>query len=427
MDIRQFQSAIPIFNDILEYSGLTVASLQDSSNAAELLFGAFKKAGEAGGITAEGFSAQAGTWNQQISNLKDNITILSASILEQTGIFSALKGVLQGLNDFLGNEDLIIGAFQGGLTFIRENLPVIIGMIGGALIPVFRVLALRLAALGTSFGSLLPFIAVGGLIGLGLQLLVGLIQRVVEHLGGWDATMDFLRGKLQPFVDLIDHINTRLGQLRDELGITGEFGSIVVPLMAFAEDMAFYAERSIQIARGLYDDLKRWLAFGTIDTEVNATSIEALGGIWTRLQPLVEALRPIIEHIATQLNLTGEIIRTQVAPAFNALMEVMKPLLEALMPYFIELLKELAIVLGGVLAVILAVVTGVLSGLANALPYIAQALEGVIQFVRICADINWFNYWRFRISLGGMKQGFRERGFHYKYFNRSREVCYWIC
>lgn len=48
MDIKQFQSAIPMFNDILKAAGLTTEQLQNSENAAELLFGAFEKAGQGG-------------------------------------------------------------------------------------------------------------------------------------------------------------------------------------------------------------------------------------------------------------------------------------------------------------------------------------------------------------------------------------------
>ena len=52
MDIRQFQRAIPIFNDILAASGLTTEELKNSKDSAKLLFDAFKKAGQEGGITA---------------------------------------------------------------------------------------------------------------------------------------------------------------------------------------------------------------------------------------------------------------------------------------------------------------------------------------------------------------------------------------
>jgi len=100
MDIRQFQSAIPVFNDILTLSGLTTEELKDSANSAELLFNAFQKYGSEG-IGAEGFISQAGTWNQLISNLKDTWNIFTADFVQQTGVFDLAKDILKRLIDFI--------------------------------------------------------------------------------------------------------------------------------------------------------------------------------------------------------------------------------------------------------------------------------------------------------------------------------------
>ena len=72
MDIRQFQGAVPIFNDILKASGLTTKKLQESENAAQLLFGAFAKASKEGGLTFGGLINQSTTFNGLVSTLKDN-------------------------------------------------------------------------------------------------------------------------------------------------------------------------------------------------------------------------------------------------------------------------------------------------------------------------------------------------------------------
>jgi tape measure domain len=137
MDIRQFQGAVPIFNDILAAAGLTVEQLQNADNAAELLFGAFKKAGQEGGITAAGFTAQAGTFNQLLSNVKDNITILSSEIIKQTGIFDALKGAMTKINDVLGNQEGIIGPIKSFFEFLQKYGIIIASAITFALIPAF--------------------------------------------------------------------------------------------------------------------------------------------------------------------------------------------------------------------------------------------------------------------------------------------------
>lgn len=101
MDIRQFQGAIPIFNDIIEAAGLTTDELKESDNAAELLFDAFKQAGAEGGIAFGGFAAQAGTFNQLWSNLMDSVNIGLSDFVTATGIFDAVKNALAGVIDQL--------------------------------------------------------------------------------------------------------------------------------------------------------------------------------------------------------------------------------------------------------------------------------------------------------------------------------------
>lgn len=124
MDIRQFQGAIPIFNDIITAAGLTVDQLQEADNAAELLFGAFKKAGAEGGIAAEGFTAQAGTFNQLMSNLRDSINIASADIVKQTGLFNLLKDVIGQVSKSINeNKDTVVNAIislQGTFVSVVE-------------------------------------------------------------------------------------------------------------------------------------------------------------------------------------------------------------------------------------------------------------------------------------------------------------------
>ena len=116
MDIRQFQGAIPIFNDIIEASGMTVAQLKESANASELLFKAFAKAGAEGGMTYAGFIEQAGTFNQLWSNVGDSITILSADVVKQTGIFDIAK---QGMSAFIStieqNQEAIVSFIKNGV------------------------------------------------------------------------------------------------------------------------------------------------------------------------------------------------------------------------------------------------------------------------------------------------------------------------
>jgi tape measure domain-containing protein len=121
MDIRQFQGAIPIFNDIIEANGLTVESLQNSENAAEELFEAFKKAGEEGGMTAGGYTEMAGTFNQLWSNVIDTVTIFGTEFVKQTGIFDLVKNAFAGFIQFFeNNKETIINWFNNTIQAFKN-------------------------------------------------------------------------------------------------------------------------------------------------------------------------------------------------------------------------------------------------------------------------------------------------------------------
>jgi tape measure domain-containing protein len=129
MDIRQFQGAIPIFNDILEASNLTTEELKESENSATLLFDAFKKAGEAGGITAGGFTEQAGTLNQLYSNAKDTVAIFSTEFVKQTGLFDLAKKAFENFSNFImENKDSIINFANSLGDGIKNIIDTIITM-----------------------------------------------------------------------------------------------------------------------------------------------------------------------------------------------------------------------------------------------------------------------------------------------------------
>lgn len=207
LDIRQFQRAIPIFNDILAASNLTSEGLKDSTNSAELLFDAFRKAGEAGGIAAQGFTSQAGTFNQLWSNLVDTVTIGLSTFVQTSGVFDVIKDAMSDLINTI-NQFTTPEAIQGFLIFLRDNGPIIAGVIIGGLVPAFTAWAASVWAL---MAPLIPFIAIGALIGY-------LVQQLVNHFGGWEEVMK----KIQPTLNALgaifnDWIKPALDQLWDSI------------------------------------------------------------------------------------------------------------------------------------------------------------------------------------------------------------------
>lgn len=190
-DIRQFQRAIPLFNDIIAGVGLTTEELKNSANAGELLMEAFEKAGAKGGIAFEGFSAQAGTFNQLWSNLKDSIAIGLSDIVKMSGIFDLVKTALDQLiikmNEFITPENIKIA-----IQFLKDNFLFIAGAITAMLIPALISLASFLAPILLHFIALA---AIGATVGF-------VVQRLIEHFGGVEAIIK----QLQPTLDLLANV-----------------------------------------------------------------------------------------------------------------------------------------------------------------------------------------------------------------------------
>lgn len=201
MDIKQFAFAgIPIFEMLKEQTGKTGEQIQDMISGGEITFGMledmFNKAGEGSGRFAQAFKLQGGTFNQVMSNFKDNIAITAAEFVKQTGIFDAVKDALSRVTEAIGqlakpeNIQAIIGFFQQ----LQPFLPIIIGLIIGGLVPAFTALAISMWA---AFAPLIPFLAIGALVG-------AIVMLIVDAFGGWDVVMQNLQAAWNVFMVLYD-------------------------------------------------------------------------------------------------------------------------------------------------------------------------------------------------------------------------------
>lgn len=194
LDIRQFGFAgINILELLADYYGTTKEAasemIKGSSDAFKDLEGAFEKAGTGGGRFARAFIDQAGTMNQLWSNFKDNIGITASQLVKSLGIFDAVKGALKGLVDGLAFFATPEGTAKIVEFFnvLRENAPIVIGLILGGLAPAFWALAAPIIA---STLHLLPFIAAGVALG-------ALVQFLVKEMGGWGKVMEMVRAGFQ--------------------------------------------------------------------------------------------------------------------------------------------------------------------------------------------------------------------------------------
>lgn len=196
LDVRQFQRAIPVFNDVLALSGLTADGLKDADNAAELLFEAFDKAGKEG-FLKDAFANAGQSFDLIKSNVKDTINILASRAIKESGLFQDMKDGMSAVIDFFNkNQGKIIGTIKSIVSGIKEVNFAEIGktmatIIGGA-VKVFAALAgaikpvITLLGAGSferGLGLLLGSLVVGGPVLKGVSLLSKLFGNLLVTFG----------------------------------------------------------------------------------------------------------------------------------------------------------------------------------------------------------------------------------------------------
>lgn len=205
MDIRQFAFAgIPIFDMLAQATGKNGKELEDyiakGKVSFKMLEDMFNKAGEGNGRFANSFSEMMGTFNQQVSNLKDNWAIFAAEFAEKTGLFDFVKGLLAELNTLITeNKDQIIEwgkkageAMKAGVEKVGPALQKIVDAISkiepDSVDMFLRVIAVIAAAgLGASIvANLNPVVLIISALALNFQLAYENAKKLMELFQLWD-------------------------------------------------------------------------------------------------------------------------------------------------------------------------------------------------------------------------------------------------
>jgi len=131
VDLKELRRAIPMFDQIVEASGMTIDEIRNSKDPAGALFEAFEKGGEAIPAVAEAFSRQGGNFNQLMSNAKDSIMIASAEILTQSGAFDLLKQGVAGFTSLIDNNKEAI------ISFVQDGIEKLVNFWNNLLVPGF--------------------------------------------------------------------------------------------------------------------------------------------------------------------------------------------------------------------------------------------------------------------------------------------------
>lgn len=278
MDVRQFAFAgIPIFEMLSQATGKTGTALEDMISNGEVTFemltNMFNEAGGAGGRFEKAFINQAGTFNQLMSNMKDTISITAAEIVTSTGIFEGLKKAVATVITYLDeNKENIVAGIKNFMELIKNNAPLVAGILAGILAPAALSAA---AAIGSMVMTLAPWALAGAVIAVG-------IQKLVEHMGGWEATLK----KIQPVLEFVKDSAVSLFNIV-KLLISGDFKG---GIFGMSEDSPFINALFIarDIALKLADIFKK--AFGGLWATIQKDLLPALARLWPLLKVILIAV-----------------------------------------------------------------------------------------------------------------------------------------
>lgn len=307
VDIKQFAFAgIPIFEMLQEATGKTGEELANMISEGgvtfDMLIKMFQQATDEGGRFHGAFINQAGSFNQLMANMKDTFSIFLADVLKGTGIFDMLKQRMANIIDFLNaNKGVITEAIVNGMQWLRDNLPLVIGMLGGALAPAI------LSVVGMLAGGILvlaPWVAAGAALSV-------IIPQLVEHFGGWDKV-------LQTIGDTIKNVAGAV-----QLLITGDFNKGMFD-PSITEDS--------QLVDWLLTFRETIISVAGVVRDVAVNAFNVLMGVWNFLRPSLEAL--------------ANTVVTQLWPALQNLWQALVNLWNFISPVLIPVLQFLAVALG---------------------------------------------------------------------------------
>ncbi len=254
--------------------------------------------------------------------------------MELVGEFTSnlIGPLITGFNDWfesMGGPEGVMKALKDTLEAISPWFPVIAGAIIGGLIPAFVALGV---SIWTALAPLLPFIAAGAALGLGVKLLI-------DHFGGLDQVMKKLQPAIQVMSDLWnvylkpalmevwkvfqERLLPSLKQLWDQISpvlipVLKTLG-IVLGVIIFAQIMLFV--EALRIGIGWLSNIINWVsnaikwlkdfvgAVGRIAGDIGSALAGVYNAIVTPFQKAFDFISGIPGRIVGAVGNIGQLLR----------------------------------------------------------------------------------------------------------------------
>jgi hypothetical protein len=168
---------------------------QRASTLADVLAQNYGGVNEALAKTSEGGMTQL---NNRFGDLKESVGL---------AIIEGISPIIEKLGDLVTKIEDSGGIIESFNKLVGENktkVYVLAGAIIGALVPAFVSLGV---SIWSALAPLLPFIAIGALLGLA-------IKAIVDHFGGWDVVLTKIKEVLSPIIEKVQQFWDKLGGLQ---------------------------------------------------------------------------------------------------------------------------------------------------------------------------------------------------------------------
>ena len=382
---KNADGSIKPFRDQLKELRAAMQNMTDSQKAefAQTVAGTEAMTGFLDVINASDadFAKMAGAVDNSDGAAKNMANTMNANA---KGSIKGLKSSMEDLSITIGNTFLgaLTGVIKGVTKFARalgkfaqENPKIVAGFaaiiaIGGTVLFVLGAIGLAISALGTAFGALAPlFAAVSGAIG-GIMAIFSSWGTLFAGLfGGISAMATSFIGSISALFTggLFGAITSTFGAIVSV--ISGAFSAVAGVVSAIFSPIGVSIMAIIGIIlllKNHWDEVVAWFAPGI---ESMQEGLAQLASAWENIQPLISAVMPLLECVATLL---GGLIVGAVSLLFRAFMAAFNAI-----------------------AGVINWVTDLVSGLAGVIGWVSDLLGGLIDkalnFIGLKSEIGGVN------------------------------------
>lgn len=320
--------------------------MERAAMIAEILGGTYKGMNAAMRDTFEGQMVVAtnniGDFQEAVGELiKNSLSPLLVKFNEWTDAMGGPEGIMKRIT-----EDIV--------PKLRDNLPIITGIIIGGLTPAFVGLA---GSIWATMGPLIPFMVAGAAIAL-------VVQKLVEHMGGWEVVM--LR--LAP---LFDTLKTAFQILIDVA--RGWDPAALMDEETFNRWSGF-----IGVVQAMRDAIVTFVQ--TVWNWVTSSLVPALQTFWQWVQNLWDKVKAFADLAGSVLLPVLQSVWEQIQ---NQLLPVLRDFWEKHGEAILKLLKAAGIAFGVVVAIIMGTVVVAILALLAAVKLLISWFSNMLQVASV--------------------------------------------